>query len=328
MWNDETQWDGPPEEINGFRLFERPYDGESGRIVYQGEERDRMADPGGVAHEYWFIEQGSSGDWKLVQAIATFERGEGYKRHMERLASTFDSNQEAVEALFAHIDDIIGDTVRQVFSDGSIHFEPPFSKEAAEYRSQGGQAFDTAHDRCGSCVHYIPGGGCHFVQGEIDPGDYCERFYADFGLFAHDYGDEVEINVESRGPNWGPTDGAIEEFVAEVERRASGGSVQSAPPGDDGRDIWDLNVNQKIRRLRMPREGDEWPGTWAVFEGGMSNLPSWRNEDGRVIRVHEKRDGETYGFVDRKGDEEWRGLTHMDLHDELLDYMSDHPGGR
>lgn len=72
--------------------------------------------------------------------------------------------------------------VVESFDDGSIRFQPPFTKDEATYREhedeEGGKA-------CADCAHYIDGGGCHLVQGGIDPDFYCAEFYADVGMFGH-----------------------------------------------------------------------------------------------------------------------------------------------
>lgn len=212
---------GPPREIDGLRLFEEPQDGELGRVVYQGRERPNFPEgaPHGTAHEYWIVEESTMADWHLVQAIASFDRGEGLDRHIERLVDTFPTNEAGVDAISDHLDEGIGNTVINTFDDGSIRFDPNFTKERADYREMDDSDFDRTHERCGSCVHYIPGGGCHFVQGSIDPGDYCEQFYADVGIFAHEHDGHVEINAELVGPNWDPDDADLRDFVDEIEER-------------------------------------------------------------------------------------------------------------
>jgi len=32
------------------------------------------------------------------------------------------------------------------------------------------------HERCGLCEHYIQGGECEIVRGQISPGGWCNRF--------------------------------------------------------------------------------------------------------------------------------------------------------
>lgn len=112
-----------------------------------------------------------------------------------------------------------GQTVTRALYDGSIRFMPPYTKKAAEYQPLGSDEFDQTHDRCGSCVHFIEGGGCHLVQGDIDPEAYCEEFYADYGVFAHEHDDFVEVNAELVGPDWDFSERSIEEFVDDLEER-------------------------------------------------------------------------------------------------------------
>lgn len=116
-------------------------------------------------------------------------------------------------------DRLRGNTTIRTFEDGSIRFLPPFTKEEAAYFPTDDPAFDPTHDRCGSCVHYIPGMGCHFVQGEIDPEAYCEEFYADYAAFAHEHPGHAEINAELAAPNWAWSEETITDFVTDVRER-------------------------------------------------------------------------------------------------------------
>lgn len=229
----------PPDEIDGLRLFEEPQDGEMGRVVYQGKERPNFATARSVAHEYWIIEKHAPREWNLVHAIATFDRGEGFDRHQERLVSQYRTNEEAVRNLPRHLDEVVGNTVQRHFADGSIRLEPPYTKDDAGYLTANSPDFDPGHDKCGSCVHYVPGRGCHFVQGEIDPEAYCVEFYADYGVFAHDHGDHVEVNAELVGQAWDYDDAAIADFVDEIEERLQQRSrTEARSPMPEG-ELWD-----------------------------------------------------------------------------------------
>lgn len=126
-----------------------------------------------------------------------------------------------------------GGALEAAFDDGSIRFRPPFDKGEAGYVVPGRAGFDPRHDRCRDCVHYISGGGCHFVQGEIDPEAYCDEFYADYGVFAHEHADHVEVNAELTGPAWDFDSADIHDFVDEIEerlqqRQREGGRTQRA----------------------------------------------------------------------------------------------------
>lgn len=107
----------------------------------------------------------------------------------------------------------------QTFDDGSIRFQPQFTKDEAGYRETDAADFDPSHDRCGDCVHYIPENGCHLVQGDIDPEDYCAEFYADYGVFAHEHDQHVEVNFEMRGRKLDFEQSDIQDFVDEIEER-------------------------------------------------------------------------------------------------------------
>jgi hypothetical protein len=74
-----------------------------------------------------------------------------------------------------------GNELIEVYSNGAIEFMPQFTKEEADYHgpAQGG----SPELDCKDCAHYIEGGGCHIVQGGVDPDGHCENYYADVGFF-------------------------------------------------------------------------------------------------------------------------------------------------
>lgn len=76
-------------------------------------------------------------------------------------------------------------------------FMPPFSKEDARYHGPG-EGPEPELD-CKDCAHFIEGGGCHMVQGEIRPQGYCQDLYADFGVFARADGDDLLITLVTLG---------------------------------------------------------------------------------------------------------------------------------
>lgn len=112
-----------------------------------------------------------------------------------------------------------GNTVLETYSDGSIRFKPPFSKGHAEYIEPDNKGFDSSHKRCHSCTHYIQGGGCHLVQGKIDPQGYCGEFYADYGVFGHRHSTDIEENFELVGDSFDWTMDNIEDFVLDIRER-------------------------------------------------------------------------------------------------------------
>lgn len=326
----------PPDDINGLRLFESPQEGERGRIVYQGDERPNFAAPHSTAHEYWIIEKHAPREWNLVQTIATFIRGEGFDRKHERLVGQFRTNEKAVRNIHRHLDEAVGNTVREHFDDGSIRLEPPFTKEEADYRSVNDPDFDRDHDTCGTCVHYVPGRGCHFVQGEIRPEDYCTEFYADYGVFAHEHEGDVEVNAELVGHSWNYDDAAIADFVDEIEerlhqRQREGDNPNADNPDDENPDsptaeeFKELSATKKSARMNSP-EGREWPGTWDHFDSSLTRLTSWRNADGKIIRYHPRDPQGVRAFVHVGGNERWIESTPSEVHDQMVEYMAANPG--
>lgn len=105
-------------------------------------------------------------------------------------------------------------TVREVYSDGYIEFLPPETKEDAGYIQPGNPDFDRPHKRCEDCAHYIEGGGCHIVQGEIDPEAYCERFYADVGAFGNA---QATPNLVIWGDTFDWSRGDLERFLEDTK---------------------------------------------------------------------------------------------------------------
>lgn len=97
------------------------------------------------------------------------------------------------------------------FDDGSIRFTPVNTKGEANYIPNPESIPDGT--RCGNCAHFIDGGGCHVVQGEIDPGAVCTEFYADVGIFADNtFKDPVSMVLErGRVAEW--TDADLVRFL-------------------------------------------------------------------------------------------------------------------
>lgn len=123
-------------------------------------------------------------------------------------------------------------------------------------------------------------------------------------------------------------DDTIETTLDEVEearnRRPNG--PRSSDGGGNPHDFAAMSDDTKIRRLRRPREGDNWPGMWAPHHPEAQFVPMWQNGAGQVIWVTERRDSEPVAIVSGGGDEEFRGLTLPELHDVIVDYMENNPG--
>lgn len=95
--------------------------------------------------------------------------------------------------------------------DGSITMMPPFTKEEANYDNH------HPHDyHCEGCVHFVEGGGCTLVQGEIDPRAHCERFFADVGVFGDSHGGDI-LNLKLWGEEYGFDKQQIEVFANMIE---------------------------------------------------------------------------------------------------------------
>lgn len=90
-------------------------------------------------------------------------------------------------------------------------------------------------------------------------------------------------------------------------------------------DFTDFTDEEKARRLLRPREGDEWPGTWEPDQPAFSFVPKWRNDAGQETRLVERREGEPVAQT-TTGDT-FRGLTPPEMHDVIVDFMKDNPGG-
>lgn len=101
-------------------------------------------------------------------------------------------------------------------------------------------------------------------------------------------------------------------------------------PEDDDDDVQDLDPDDfrpttKGRRVQDPKPDDAWPGSWEVFETQMTRLPSFRNDEGDVIRVDTKSRNRS-AFV-HKGTprERWESNSLPTLHDEMWEYMEENP---
>jgi len=88
--------------------------------------------------------------------------------------------------------------VVQIYSDGSIRLYPRYRKEEAEYRLPDEK--EQGSTKCEDCAHFIHGGGCHIVQGKIDPKGHCERFYSDV-VFTFELGKRDPLNLTVWGRN-------------------------------------------------------------------------------------------------------------------------------
>jgi len=70
---------------------------------------------------------------------------------------------------------------------------PPYTKPEASYHPP--EEGPKPHLDCKDCVHYVQGGGCKMVRGEVDPDGYCEDLFADFGLFGTMDNTEFKVNL-------------------------------------------------------------------------------------------------------------------------------------
>ena len=88
---------------------------------------------------------------------------------------------------------VSGDTSSAKISGDGTEFTPPYTKQEAGYHRAG--EGDELHLDCKNCAHYIEGGGCHMVHGEIDPEGYCDELYADFGVFGRKTNNSAIVNL-------------------------------------------------------------------------------------------------------------------------------------
>lgn len=100
-------------------------------------------------------------------------------------------------------------------------------------------------------------------------------------------------------------------------------------PEDDD-DVEDLDPDDfrsttKGRRVRDPKPGDAWPGSWEMWDSPATRLPSWQNDEGTVIRA-DSTQREPLAFVHTTGfDERWTGKIPADLHDPMWRFMEENP---
>jgi len=99
-----------------------------------------------------------------------------------------------------------------IHSDGSVTMMPPFTKDEADYMPGGSRE----EPNCKDCVHFLEGGGCSLVQGEIDRNAHCERFYADIGLFGENKRREG-LNLRLWGEAYDFDQFDIDQFIRMAE---------------------------------------------------------------------------------------------------------------
>lgn len=97
--------------------------------------------------------------------------------------------------------------------DGSITVIPPFTKDEANYHDT---VASESHKACINCAHYVEGGGCTLVQGEIKDWAHCDRFYADVGLFGNNV-EDVELNLKLWGEKYDFGEEEINELVGLIK---------------------------------------------------------------------------------------------------------------
>ena len=106
-------------------------------------------------------------------------------------------------------------------SSGATTFVPEFTKQEAKYTDARSNSDNIT---CKDCAHYIEGGGCHVVQGEIDPDGKCDNFYSDIGMFVRG-GGTPDVNLvlwgEKFRDRFGDNNvrGAISEMRNKIEDR-------------------------------------------------------------------------------------------------------------
>lgn len=105
------------------------------------------------------------------------DNGVGVDESSDNMDRSFDRSPEVSE----EGSDTGHGKVRSFRPDGYMEFKPPFTKDESGYTEAASGPNDNA---CQDCSHYVEGGGCLMVQGEIDKNAKCESFYSDIGIFA------------------------------------------------------------------------------------------------------------------------------------------------
>ena len=100
--------------------------------------------------------------------------------------------------------------------DGSITFKPRFEKGEVDYVNESEKHNNKNSPECRSCTHYIEGGGCHLVQGNIDPKGHCELLFSDFGAFGVSLNGKVDSNLQLLGEGFNWTEEESMKFLKEL----------------------------------------------------------------------------------------------------------------
>lgn len=75
-----------------------------------------------------------------------------------------------------------------------------FSHSEAKVKRPSDDDYDPNHSKCKSCAWYDNNGNCRIVE-DIEPNYYCENFYADVLVAAHEHPDKMEVNLVAWGSN-------------------------------------------------------------------------------------------------------------------------------
>jgi len=112
-----------------------------------------------------------------------------------------------------------GNVKVEAHDDGSITFKPEFTKEQANYVGAWDNNKDKDHSPCKDCAHFIEGGGCHLVQGDIEPNGYCTELFSDISISGHKHpnGVEIPITIWGDGFNWTRQD--MQRFAQSVKNK-------------------------------------------------------------------------------------------------------------
>jgi len=97
------------------------------------------------------------------------------------------------------VNDTVDEVVRPQGKQGTTLI-PPFDKDEVGYVE--GNNTHGSWKACEDCVHYVSGGGCKMVKGDIEPDAHCDDLYADLQINGRTEEDGFKTNLIAKGDNF------------------------------------------------------------------------------------------------------------------------------
>lgn len=97
------------------------------------------------------------------------------------------------------VNDTVDEVVRPQGND-EVTLIPPFEKDEVGYVE--GENTHGSWKKCEDCVHYVSGGGCKMVKGDIESDAHCDDLFADLQINGRTEEDGFKTNLIAKGDNF------------------------------------------------------------------------------------------------------------------------------